>query len=44
MLVGYNHFEHYYDFINLSGGEHFSVEMQREGADGVLTPSDFVVL
>ena len=43
-VVGYNHFEHYYDFINLSGGEHFSVEMQREGADGVLTPSDFVVL
>ena len=43
-VVGYNHFEHYYDFINLSGGKHFSVELQREGADGVLTPSDFVVL
>lgn len=43
-VVGYNYYEHYYDFINLSGGEHFSVAMQREGADGVLTPGNFVVL
>lgn len=42
-VVGYNHYEHYYDFVNLSGGEHFSVELQREGADGVLVHGRFWV-
>ena len=43
-VVGYNYFEHYFDYVNLSGGKHFSVEMQREGTDGVLTPSRYWVL
>lgn len=42
-VVGYNHYEHYYDFINLSRGEHFSVKLQREGPDGVLTHGRFWV-
>ena len=42
-VVGYNHFEHYYDFVNLSGGKHFSVEMEKEGPDGVLVSSSFWV-
>lgn len=42
-VVGYNHFEHYYDFVNLSGGKHFSVEMEKEGPDGVLVSSRFWV-
>ena len=42
-VVGYNHYKHYYDFINLSRGEHFSVKLQREGPDGVLTHGRFWV-
>ena len=42
-VVGYNHFEHYYDFVNLSGGKHFSVEMEKEGPDGVLVSGGFWV-
>lgn len=39
--VGYNHHLHSLDFVNLSGGKHYVVELQREGADAILPPVSF---
>ena len=41
--VGYNHHLHSLDFINVSGGKHKVIELQREGADAVLAPQSFCV-
>ena len=40
-VVGYNHFEHYYDFVNLSGGKHFSVELSDENHRMLFIPRGF---
>lgn len=42
-MVGYNHKSHSLDFISLSGTPCFYIELQREGADGVLPPTSFCV-
>ncbi len=42
--VGYNRHLHSLDFINLSGGEHETMEFQREGADATLVPKSFGIL
>ena len=41
--VGYNHHLHSLDFINVSGGKHKVIELQREGADAVLAPQSYCV-
>lgn len=43
-VMGYNHFAHSFDFINLYGGEHFSLELQKEGPDAVLKEARFCQL
>lgn len=43
-VMGYNHFTHSFDFIDLYGGEHFSLELQQKGPDAVLKGARFCQL
>ena len=39
--TGYNYYEHSIDFINLSSGYCFMLQLQREGPNGVLPIQDY---
>lgn len=38
---GYNHLTHSFDFISLTGKDHFSVSLDKEGPNGVLPTSNY---